>query len=315
MTRKIHQRLPGRFAPAAGKTSRVPSSCRPASGFTLIELLVVIAIIAILASLLLPVLTHAKSRAQGVVCRNNARQLTFAWTLYYGDYNDRLVYNLGGSLVSSRGATAPTGLPNWVDNTMDWTLSPDNTNTTFSSHSLLGPYDGFSVPLYRCPADHVLSDTQKQEGWSGRVRSISMNAMVGDPGDLLNNGANINNPGYRQFLRQTEIPSPAGIFVFLDEHPDSINDGYFIDRPGYSQTDDYGTTSTQYEWTDLPGSYHDGAGSFTFADGHSEIHKWRNASTLRPNVPGGANLPQEIPAGDTADLYWVLKRMSILSSQ
>lgn len=296
-----------RFRPCASR--------RAGSGFTLIELLVVIAIIAILAGLLLPTLARSKTRAQGVVCRNNARQLTFAWILYYGDNEDKLVYNLGGSLVSSRGAVAPSGMPNWVANTMDWTLNPDNTNTTFTANSLLASYAGFSIPLYRCPADHALSDAQRQAGWTARVRSVSMNAMVGDPGALLNNGANINNPGYRQFLRQTEIPSPAGIFVFLDEHPDSINDGYFIDRPGYASSGGYGGSSTEYEWTDLPGSYHDGAGSFSFADGHSEIHRWRNGSTIRPNIPGGANLPQEIPTGETADLYWVLKRMSILSGQ
>ncbi|MDB6022115.1 MAG: hypothetical protein JWQ04_1972, partial [Pedosphaera sp.] len=265
--------------------------------------------------LLLPALASSKSRAQALVCRNNSRQLNFAWTLYSGDFNDRLVYNLGGNIsVSSRMSVAPQGLPNWVDNYMDWTLSPDNTNTGFAGTSLLAPYVSFSYPLYRCPADRVLSDTQRHAGWSGRVRSTSMNAMVGDPGALLSGGANVNNPSYRQFLKQTDIPNPANIFVFLDEHPDSINDGYFIDRPGTVTADNYGS-DTEYEWTDLPGSYHDGAGSFSFADGHAEIHPWRYDSTRRPAKPGGANLPVWIDPGQTGDLYWVLKRMSVLSGQ
>ena len=294
-------------APAELFQSR--SRRRSRSAFTLIELLVSIAIIALLAGLLLPALARSKARAQAIACINNSRQLTFAWTLYSDDNNSRLVYNLGGDLtVSSRNAIAPAGQPNWVNNVMDWLLSPDNTNTAFVSTSLLGPYASLSIPIYHCPADRALSPAQRAAGWNNRVRTASMNAMVGDPGSLLNAGANINNPYYRQFLKDTDIPRPADIFVFTDEHPDSINDGYFIEKPYFT----YGSLDTNnLEWTDLPASYHNGGGSFSFADGHMELHHWVNADTVRPPVPEGASLPTKIDPTASADFYWVIKRMSI----
>src|SRR5665213_2218641 len=93
---------------------------------------------------------------------------------------------------------------------------------------------------------------------------------------------------------RTQIPQPSAIFVFLDEHPDSINDGYFIDKPAYPTLSAYGGSAQNDEWIDLPGSYHNGAGSFSFADGHTELHPWRNAGTCPPSVAEGANLPMWI---------------------
>jgi prepilin-type N-terminal cleavage/methylation domain-containing protein/prepilin-type processing-associated H-X9-DG protein len=285
--------------------------------FTLVELLVVIAIIGILAGLLLPVLARAKARAQAVSCINNSRQLTFAWIIYAGDYNDRLVYNLGGLVNASSGESqlslAPTGQPNWVDNVMDWTTAPANTNLGFVSTSLLGPYANYSTTIFKCPSDRVLSDAQKQAGFTARVRSVSMNAMVGNPGNLLVGNANTNNLGYRQFLRDTDIPNPSSIFVFLDEHPDSINDGYFIEQAPATSGGDYDYTDADYEWIDLPASYHNGGGSFSFADGHTEIHHWQSASTLVPPVPYAVSLPLWIASCDTADFQWVFERMSMPS--
>ena len=145
---------------------------------------------------------------------------------------------------------------------------------------LLASYVGFALPIYKCPADKVLSDPQKQAGWTARVRSVSMNAMVGDPGTLLNGGVNVNNPTYRQFLKDTDIPKPSEIFVFLDEHPDSINDGYFIDKApttgGYNGVPDL-------EWTDLPASYHNGGASFVRRRPrrHPHLAQQRHQSTSR----------------------------------
>lgn len=283
--------------------------------FTLIELLIVIAVIAVLCSLLLPALSRSKARAYGIQCMNNERQLILAWQLYYDDYNDLLVYNLGGN-VNVPGSMAPAGQPNWVNNFMDWTLSPDNTNTAFVATSLLGPYANLSFPIYHCPADKALSDVQRAAGWSARVRSVAMNAMVGNPGNLLNGGANVNNPLYRQFLKDQDIPQPSEIFVFLDEHPDSIDDGYFIDKPptaanGGSGSYGYNPQPVDYEWIDLPGSYHNGEGSFSFADGHAELHQWLYDRTKAPPVAEGVNLPMWIPSSQTTDIYWVLQHMSI----
>jgi prepilin-type processing-associated H-X9-DG protein len=167
------------------------------------------------------------------------------------------------------------------------------------NQSLLGYYASFSPNIFHCPADHFLSSAQINAGWSGRVRSVSMNAMVGDPGTVFQNDTNINNPGFEQFVKESDFRDPSSIFVFLDEHPDSIDDGYFLN------------TGTVSEWVDLPASYHNGGGSFSFADGHTEIHRWVCASTVRPNVPGGAALPMSLAPDDTADFNWVLKRTSI----
>ena len=125
-----------------------------------------------------------------------------------------------------------------------------------------------------------------------------MNAMVGDAGNNSLYGTNIFNPLYRQFKRTTDFDSPTEIFVFLDEHPDSINDGYFLNR-----LDDL-------EWTDLPASYHNGTAEFTFADGHAETHRWINAATKPPARPDAAGLPRPVAVGDSADFDWVRDRTS-----
>jgi len=268
-------------------------------GFTLIELLVVIALIAILAAILMPVLSKAKARAQGIGCLNNNRQLALAWLLYADDHTDRLAYNLGGD--ASRKTVAVRTNLNWVNGIMDWSLSEDNTNTAMITEAALGSYANKSVNIYRCPSDAVLSAKQREAGWSARVRSYSMNAMVGDAGELSQTGVNTNNPHYVQFFRLSSIPRPAGIFVFLDEHPDSINDGYFLNA----------VSQNYKEWVDLPASYHDGGASFSFADGHSQLQRWMYARTRQPAKPDGAELPLDVPGEEAADFNWVVQHMSI----
>ena len=270
-----------RLAPTARK-STLAHRAELRSAFTLIELLVVIAIIGILASLLLPALSRSKARAQSVTCINNNRHLILAWTMYSDENSGRLVYNLGGD--PARKTFAPTQSANWVNNVLDWELTPDNTNADFVSRSVLAPFASFSLNIFHCPADRAVSDVQRGAGWDRRVRSVSMNAMVGDPGALLQWGVNVNNPKYQQFIKDSDFRDASTIFVFLDEHPDSINDGYFLNIP-YSQ-----------QWTDLPASYHNGGGSFSFADGHTEVHRWRNDSTIRPPLPDAAGAAVSKPA-------------------
>ena len=190
-------------------------------GFTLVELLVVIAIISILAAILLPVLSKVQERARAGFCINNTKQLDIAWQLYADEHDQFLPYNLGMA-----GSSYRTPL-NWVNNVMTWDLSPDNTNLATITGASLGPYIG-QPAIYRCPSDNLLSPQQSAAGWSGgRIRSYSMNALVGDAGLLSTNGSNVNDPNYQQFFKMTQIPRPSNIFVFLDEHPDSIDDGLF----------------------------------------------------------------------------------------
>jgi prepilin-type N-terminal cleavage/methylation domain-containing protein/prepilin-type processing-associated H-X9-DG protein len=279
-----------------------------AAGFTLIELLAVIAVIAIVSSLLLPALAKAKTRAQAIICLNNTRQLALGWLMYANEHQDRLAYNLAGR-------TAATNLNNWVAGVMDWDLTPDNTNTALLTGAALGSYVGKSAPVYHCPSDYVLSRKQKQAGWQNRVRSYSMNASVGDAGNSSATGINANNSSYVQFLKLTTIPKASDIFVFLDEHPDSINDGYFLNKvnPGISYNN-YNSSTPPYpaaEWTRLPASYHNGSGVFSYADGHSEIHRWQFSTTKPPSQPEASGLPIGIPSNQTADFNWIAARMSV----
>ena len=266
------------------------------SGFTLVELLVVIAIIAILASILLPVLSKAKARGYTVVCLNNERQLALGWNLYPDDHEDYLPYNLG--VGGTLDTIARGEFKNWANNVMSWDLLQSNTNTAQLAAGGLGPYLSGVVQPFRCPSDRLLSNPQRGAGWRERTRSYSMNAMLGYPGEFFEGGRNTNNPSYKQFMKLAEVLNPAGIFVFIEEHPDTISDGYFLNKFGVLQ------------WFDLPAAYHNDGANISFADMHVEYRKWISPSTLQPEVPELVPYPISIPANERADYDWLMERVS-----
>jgi prepilin-type N-terminal cleavage/methylation domain-containing protein/prepilin-type processing-associated H-X9-DG protein len=275
--------------------------------FTLIELLVVIAIIAILAGMLLPALSKAKAKAHAVMCMNNGRQLMFAWLQYAHDNADKVVNNFGQAETDAE--IAAKTYRNWVNNNMYWTTASQITNLDLILMAPFNKYVAGNLGVYKCPADNYLSKVQRDRGWKARPRSISMNAYFGpynsnqrDPVWAV--GKNNFFQRYRQFLKVSSVPKPALRFVTLDEHADSINDGYFLNDAD---------VRTFTHWGDLPASYHNGAGGFSFADGHSEVHKWKSAATLIPvRITGGfpyVNF-RDVPNG-MADSEWITQRMSV----
>jgi prepilin-type N-terminal cleavage/methylation domain-containing protein len=264
-------------------------------GFTLIELLVVIAIIAILAAMLLPALGRAKLRTQAIQCMNNSKQMIIAWRMYTEDNADRVPSAYGNPDV-------------WIpDTTMSWTgnakqdgLNADNWDVDrMVKKSCLWPYCGNSPAIWRCPGDNqypcIASYGPLQGQGVPRQRSISMLSWF-DGIDADSFGA-----GYTKYKKLGEVvnPGPSMTIVFVDERCDSINDGEWCsgmagwpDQPG------------AWVLVDFPGSYHAGACGFAIADGHSEIHKWKDPRTT-PAIGHLASLNVSMPKN--VDAYWIME--------
>ena len=264
-------------------------------GFTLIELLVVIAIIAILAALLLPALNKGKLKAQGVQCLANHRQLCLAWRMYSDDNQDRLLYASDNPYDSSTiASTWVTGYLQWYNPQDPANWDPDHDITK----SPMWPYCGQSLSIWKCPADRSFVVVNGQA--KPRVRSMSMNFFLGGFGGWDGSGF-LDTASYKLYFKQTELadPGPAKVFVFLDMRPDSIDIGNFAPcMTGWPNQ------PASYGFYDLPGFYHHFANGFSFADGHSETHRWRDARTTPPLLDT-SNIGDEFSSPNNPDVAWL----------
>ncbi|HON06995.1 MAG TPA: type II secretion system protein [Verrucomicrobiota bacterium] len=265
------------------------------NGFTLVELLVVVAIIAILSALLLTAIASSKTKGTNVQCMSNMRQLQMAWLMYEHDFSALPPNN--DQPDAGKSPNRPSWVAGWLRLDSQEGDKTDSTNTTllvgeqYAAFGSIGPYTK-SPKLYKCPLDH---STVNIGGINyPRVRTVSMNAYM--------NGTGVwQDTNYVTFRKINQIPDASKMWVFIEEREDSINDGYFAIK-----------ADAKYAIIDTPASYHNKCGIISFADGHVEVHKWLEQTTMPPLTPGVhlSGVPIYTTINDR-DMKWLMERTTI----
>lgn len=298
---------------------------RENSAFTRTDLLAVLVTLAILAVLLLPALARTHVRPQGMQCIENLRQITVGWWMYVNDNEGRLAPNRGLFPANFDYNT----YPRWVAGDMRGsTISGQTTIDAVNSQLLVNPKYSLLAPyvqnpaLYRCPADRSTWSVNGVE--TPRVRSYSENGAIGPLdngqtvstyggtthylGHWLSGGGNHPSDPWRVYIKESDLvaPSPSGLILMVDEHPNSINDAYFAFQMPANPSQTY--------WIDPPTIAHNNAAGLSYADGHVEMHRW-----LRPGgIPPAIWAADTVPLGNTInpsimnnpDVLWMAHRIT-----
>jgi len=255
------------------RTSKNSFITTPRAAFTLVELCVVVAVLA-LCVLVFHASAGTRPVSHAARCLNNLRQLMNGWRMYSDDYADTLVANHFGADVNTQ---------TWVGESIDYGANTDATNVNYLLKPFLGPYVK-SPSYFKCPEDKSYATFGSTR--IPRVRSFSMNAWVGK-------GTQPITAGYRIYEKVTDVvsPSPANLWVLIDEQEDSINDGFFYITPA------------SYTLYDYPSARHDRAGAISFADGRAELHQWRDPRTSP--IVRGTMITSATASPSKQDLTWL----------